>query len=87
MVIWAMISGQVESELHETGRQLSPEEWDCGDLLFINDFVAKGIRSQEIIRDMMTNVVPNALYASSIRRRPDGSIRKVNRWTKRQFAT
>jgi cytolysin-activating lysine-acyltransferase len=86
MVIWAMISDQVESELHQTGRQLKTEEWDCGNIMFINDFISKGMRPQKIITDMMTNVVPSALYASSIRRHVDGSIRKVNRWSKREFA-
>ena len=83
MIVWARISEEVRREIHLTGRSLSSNEWSCGKHVFINDFIDMANNSRAMIRDMMSNVVPDAKIASSLRRNSDGSVRKVNRWSRR----
>jgi cytolysin-activating lysine-acyltransferase len=80
MVSWARISEEVKEDLLESERPLKPSEWGSGEHVFINDFIATRKNSRHIIRDMMTNEVPDAATASSLRRNPDGSVNKINRW-------
>jgi cytolysin-activating lysine-acyltransferase len=85
MVSWARLSREIKEEVHETGRSLKLEEWNCGTHVFINDFIALTNDARPIISDMMCNVVPDVSSASSIRRHSDGSVKKINYWTKRIF--
>ena len=71
---------EVKEDLLESERPLKPSEWGSGEHVFINDFIATRKNSRHIIRDMMTNEVPDAATASSLRRNPDGSVNKINRW-------
>ena len=80
MATWAWLSEEVEREVHETGRALEHEEWRCGSRLFFNDWVAPCGHSREAQRDMARSVFPGEA-ATSIRRNPDGSVRRINRWT------
>lgn len=80
LVTWAWINPGVESALHETGRSLSEDEWNCGDKLFCNDWITPYGNIREVVHDMTQVVFPNA-FATSLRRRPDGSVRRINRWT------
>ena len=79
MVTWAWLSNAVEHDVHAIGRALEPEEWDCGDRLFFNDWVTVDGNTRAIVRDMTHYVFPNEL-ATSLRRRPDGTVRRINRW-------
>lgn len=79
MVTWAWLSELVKKDIHTTGRALSREEWNCGKELFINDLVAPYENSKSVINDIKGNVFADYL-ATSLRRNPDGSVRRINRW-------
>lgn len=79
MVTWAWISEDVEKDIHATGRALAPREWNCGTRLFVNDLIAPYSNSRDVINDIIGNVFAN-YRATSLRRHPDGSIRRVNHW-------
>ncbi len=80
MVTWAWLSEEVERAIHATGRALCHDEWTCGDRLFINDWVAPYGNIRALTRDIGNNVFPDDV-ATSLRRNPDGSVRRVCRWT------
>ncbi|KPD10803.1 toxin-activating lysine-acyltransferase [Phaeobacter sp. 11ANDIMAR09] len=80
MITWAWINESVEKEIHATGRALSRDEWQCGDRMFMNDWVAPYGGVRHYVRDMMNNVFPKVRTASSVRRNLDGSVRRVNHW-------
>lgn len=80
LVTWAWLSQEVEEEVHTTGRALSDDEWNCGDRLFCNDWITPYNNIREVVYDMTHNVFPNA-EATSVRRKQDGSVYKICRWT------
>lgn len=80
MVTWAWLSEEVEADVHQTGRALSKDEWNCGGRLFFNDWITPYNNIREVVLDMRQNVFPNEV-ATSLRRNPDGSVRRINRWT------
>ena len=80
MVSWAWLSEEVEREIHTTGRALTRDEWNCGYRLFFNDWITPFGNIREVLRDMTHNVFPDEI-ATSLRRNPDGSVRRINRWT------
>lgn len=80
MVTWAWLSEQVESTIHSSGRALGQDEWNCGNRLFFNDWITPYGNIKEVAHDMTHNIFPNEV-ATSLRRNPDGSVRRINRWT------
>ena len=80
MVTWAWLSRDVEADVLATGRALDRDEWKCGDRLFFNDWITPYDNTREVLHDMTHNVFPGAV-ATSLRRNPDGTVRRVNRWT------
>ena len=80
MVTWAWLNGDVERDVHETGRALSHEEWNCGKRLFFNDWITPYNNIREVLHDMTHNIFPDEA-ATSLRRNSDGTVRRVNRWT------
>ena len=79
LVTWAWLSKEVETDVHATGRALFHDEWMCGDRLFINDWIAPYGNVRALTHDIGNNVFPDNV-ATSLRRNPDGSVRRVNRW-------
>ncbi|MYG25465.1 MAG: toxin-activating lysine-acyltransferase [Boseongicola sp. SB0677_bin_26] len=79
MVTWAWLSREVEREVHATGRALLQNEWKCGNRLFINDWIAPYGNIRALTHDIGNNVFPDDV-ATSLRRNPDGSVRRVCRW-------
>ncbi len=79
LVTWAWLSKEVETDVHATGRALFQDEWMCGDRLFINDWIAPYGNVRALTHDIGNNVFPDNV-ATSLRRNPDGSVRRVNRW-------
>lgn len=79
-VTWAWVSPEVEKELHVTGRYLLRNEWNCGPCLFFNDWITPYGNIRDVVRHMTENVFPNE-SATSIRRYPDGRVRRICRWT------
>ncbi|MEC4766474.1 toxin-activating lysine-acyltransferase [Halomonas sp. CUBES01] len=80
MVTWAWLSEEVERDVHATGRALEQGEWSSGDRLFFNDWITPYGNTREIVYDMTHNLFPNYI-ATSLRRRHDGSVRSIKRWT------
>jgi len=80
LVTWAWLSEEVEREVHATGRALQQHEWNCGDRLFFNDWITPYNNIREVLHDMTHNIFPDEV-ATSLRRRQDGSVRRINRWT------
>lgn len=79
LVTWAWLSKEVETDVHATGRALFHDEWKCGDRLFINDWIAPYGNIRALTHDIGNNVFPDDT-ATSLRRNPDGSVRRVCRW-------
>ncbi|WP_170566483.1 toxin-activating lysine-acyltransferase, partial [Ruegeria atlantica] len=77
---WAWLSEDCEADVLSTGRALHEEEWHSGDRLFFNTCITSCDNTREILRDMTHNVFPNEV-ATSLRRNPDSSVRRVSRWT------
>jgi cytolysin-activating lysine-acyltransferase len=78
-VTWGLVSPVVEAELHRTGRALGGRDWASGDRVFINDLVTAPDAFREIFTELKADLFRNA-DVSSLRRNPDGSVRRVNRW-------
>lgn len=79
MVTWAWLSDKTEKEVLSTGRALNENEWCCGEKLFCNDWVTPFNNLRKVVHDISTNVFPDQV-GTSVRRNPDGSVRKINRW-------
>ncbi len=80
MVTWAWLTEVVQRDVHATGRALTRDEWNCGDRLFFNDWITPYDNIREILHDMTHTMFPNET-ATSLRRNPDGTVRRINRWT------
>lgn len=80
LVTWAWLSESVEQDIHQSGRALRHDEWQSGDRLFFNDWITPFGNLREVVGDMTRVHFPNEV-ASSLRRNPDGSVKRVNRWT------
>jgi hemolysin-activating ACP:hemolysin acyltransferase/aspartyl/asparaginyl beta-hydroxylase (cupin superfamily) len=80
LVTWAWLSEEVERDVHAAGRALKRDEWTCGDRLFFNDWITPYENIREVLQDMTQNMFLDEV-ATSLRRNPDGSVRRVNRWT------
>ena len=80
MVTWAWLNADVENDVHATGRALTREEWKCGDRLFFNDWITPYNNIKEVAHDLTHNIFANEV-ATSLRRNPDSTVRRVNRWT------
>jgi len=79
MITWAWLSGDAQTDIHATGRALTEGEWSCGDRLYFNDWITPYGNTHAVKRDIRQNVFPNEV-ATSLRRNPDGSVRRINRW-------
>jgi cytolysin-activating lysine-acyltransferase len=55
------------------------DDWNSGDLLLFNDFVAPFGHTREILKDLRNLEWPHKT-AFSLRRAQDGSVKKVNHW-------
>lgn len=80
MVTWAWLNEAVEQDIHATGRALTHDDWQCGNRLFFNDWITPYNNIREVLHDMTHNIFPDEV-ATSLRRNPDGSVRRINRWT------
>ena len=54
-------------------------EWQSGEHLLFNDYIAPWGHAKAILKDLRSHVFPNET-AFSLGRNPDGSIRKVYQW-------
>ena len=79
-VTWAWVSPAVQDRLHDHGHALGPKDWQTGSQLFFNDWVTPDGLVRAALRFCTRDIFPDDV-ATSLRRHPDASIRKINRWT------
>ena len=80
MVTWAWLSQDVEQQIHKTGCSLEDGEWASGHLLFFNDWISPYSNMRKVYLDMKRNIFPHVTNASSLRRKINGGVRKINHW-------
>jgi cytolysin-activating lysine-acyltransferase len=66
LVTWAYFSAEVEKAYLGGRALLSEAERTSGDILYITDFIAPYGHAKQVIRDLRTNVFPNA-HAKALR--------------------
>lgn len=57
-VAWAYLSAEVEERLVAGANRLSPQEWRCGDRLWVVEIVAPGGNAAEVMEDIRATAVP-----------------------------
>jgi len=78
-VTWSNITEATKTKLVEHGGQMEWVDWDNGDLLLFNDFVAPFGHTRVILKDLRSQAWAHEI-AFSLRRAKDGSVKKVNYW-------
>jgi len=78
-VTWSSITEATKDKLVNEGGQMQWDDWNSGDLLLFNDFVAPFGHTREILKDLRGRQWPHSI-AFSLRRASDGSVKKVNYW-------
>jgi len=78
-VTWAYVSEEVKSALVARLRPMTWSDWNSGELLLFNDFVAPFGHGREIVDDLRSNLFANQV-GFSLRRNTSGGVRRVNRW-------
>jgi hemolysin-activating ACP:hemolysin acyltransferase len=77
---WALLCEDTEQRLLQDPEVLFHlSEWNEGDRLWIMDFVLLGGRMKTILNEAR-DIFPVFKQAKSLRRREDGSIRKITTW-------
>jgi cytolysin-activating lysine-acyltransferase len=77
---WALLAEDTEQRLlHDPEVIFHLSEWNEGDRLWIMDFVLVGGRVKTVLKEAR-RLFPSFEQARSLRRREDGSIRKVTTW-------
>ncbi len=84
LTTWAWLSDQQKQDIHKTGRELQPEEWTGGAHPFVNDWITEPAAFRAVMTEKRDVIFPNHT-ASSLRRNPDGSVRRVSKWTGRNL--
>ena len=79
LATWAWLSDAAKSKVLNNQGALEFEEWESGEHLMFNDYIAPWGHAKAILKDLRSNVFPNET-AFSLGRNPDGSIRKVYQW-------
>jgi cytolysin-activating lysine-acyltransferase len=77
-VTWSNITEAIKIKLVDGG-QMAWEDWNSGELLLFNDFVAPFGHTREILKDLRSQTWPHEI-AFSLRRSKGGSVKKVNYW-------
>jgi cytolysin-activating lysine-acyltransferase len=84
LVTWAWLNDVAKKEVHTSGRALTISEWSSGPNLFFNDWITDPEIFRAAMIQMTHEVFPNET-ASSLRRKADGSVRRINKWTGRNL--
>lgn len=81
---WAWLTDEAKVQVLQSTSPLELDQWNTGEHLMFNDFVAPWGHSRHILNDLRENVFPT-YRAFSLGRNSDGSIRKVYYWKGTQF--
>lgn len=79
LVTWARVSRDILCDVLATGRALQEDEWNSGSQVFINDWITEESAFRAVVTDVETRLFPYEV-ATSLRRTPEGGVRRVNRW-------
>jgi cytolysin-activating lysine-acyltransferase len=80
---WALLAEDTEQRLlHDVDVVFHISEWNEGTRLWIIDFVLLDGNVREFVRKAYS-LFPDAVEAKSLRRRYDGTVRKVTVWRRR----
>lgn len=58
-ISWAFLDEAAEKRLFQNGGKLRPEDWQCGDRLWVIDIVAPFGSVEDMLRDFRKNEFPN----------------------------
>ncbi|NQZ32261.1 MAG: toxin-activating lysine-acyltransferase [Oceanospirillaceae bacterium] len=83
-VTWAEVSQETEKELIDDSRALYHQDWNAGDNLYFNDFVAPWGGVRDILKDLTSNIFTDR-EAFSLSRHSDGKVKKKHRWIGKAF--
>jgi hemolysin-activating ACP:hemolysin acyltransferase len=78
-ITWAWLSDAVKAEFLSSGRAPTQEDWTSGNRAFVHDWVALPRGTQVVVRDLKYGLFRDHVV-TGIRRRADGSVRKIGRW-------
>lgn len=78
-ITWAFLSEELSLALKERHEEPTPDEWQSGQQLWFMDMVAIDGYTHDISRMLQQEILRNATstHAYALRRRGDGSVRKV----------
>lgn len=86
LVTWAWLNDEIIDEIISSqDRSIEEVEWNCGSVLFFNDFIAPYGNMRAFFKHIFINIFPEENVGFSIRRNNDGSIRKKNIWYRHKF--
>ena len=75
-VTWAWLNQVGKQKALEQSGCLALEDWNAGEDLMINDFVAPWGHARQMAKDLTQGLFANA-QGFALRRNPDGSVRKM----------
>lgn len=78
-VTWARLDEACKKQMLINEEPLDFEQWNCGSIVMVNDLVAPWGHAKQIIYDLKYNIFPYE-QVFSIRRQPNGAIRRINYW-------
>lgn len=79
MVTWALINEHTKQALIETDRCLHVDEWDCGSIPLLNDWIAPYGGTIELARELGRTLFKDR-EGFSFRRSDDGKKRAIRRY-------
>lgn len=79
LATWAWVSDECRKRLLKEQSGLRFDDWNSGEHLLFNDYIAPWGHAKAILKDLRTNVFPDET-AFSVGRNSDGSIRKIYTW-------
>jgi cytolysin-activating lysine-acyltransferase len=81
---WAYLDEATESRLiNDPNVLFHLSEWNEGDRLWIMDFVVLNGEARQFVLQALKGLFPNYNTAKSLRRRADGTVKKVVTWRRR----
>ena len=57
-ISWAFLNEEAEKRMFKNGGKLRPDDWNCGDRLWVIDIVAPFSGAENMLRDLQVNVFP-----------------------------
>ena len=84
LATWVWLNDDAKAKVLNNQGPLEFEEWQSGEHLMFNDYIAPWGHAKAILKDLRSNVFATE-KAFSLGRNADGSIRKVYYWKGKAF--